>query len=145
VLLRLVRPARGHPGLTSSRRRSLLASIAALGFTLASSCRRGPKAGERAQLSWSFSPDPPRIGPAVLSLRLTDARARPVSGARWSLEGHMMHPGRRPVVAEVTAGANGLYEARLAFSMAGDWVIVARAEWAEGGRLQQSIPVRVAP
>jgi hypothetical protein len=146
VLLRLVRPTGGDRGLTSSRRRSLLLlSIGGLGYAFAPSCRRGPEATKGAQLAWTLSPDPPRVGPAILVLRLTDAQARDVAGARLSLVGQMAHPGMQPVVAEVAAGAPGRYEARFSFTMAGDWVLLARAEWAQGGRLERAIPVRVAP
>ena len=85
------------------------------------------------------------MGPAVLALSLVDGDARPVRGARFRIEGDMTHAGMRPIAAEVTPHADGRYEARLTFTMAGDWVLLVRADWAEGRRLERSIPVRVGP
>jgi hypothetical protein len=81
----------------------------------------------------------------VLVLHLVDGRAKPVTGVRWSIRGHMTHPGMQPVEVEVTPAAEGRYEARLSFTMAGDWILLARADWPEGNRLERSIPVRVRP
>ena len=145
--MRLVRAARRVGRLTSSfsRGRSLLPGTVVVGCALAFACRRPPAATESGDFSWTLSPDPPKVGPAVLALSLTDARARPVTGARWRIEGHMTHPGMRPVVAEVTEGTRGRYEARFSFTMAGDWVLLARAEWAPDQRLERSLAVRVSP
>jgi hypothetical protein len=119
-------------------------TVGAMCGALILGCRRGRPPGA-ASLSWSLSPDPPRVGPAVLSLTLADSDSQPVAGAVWRIEGHMTHPGMRPVVAEGFAVADGRYEARLEFTMAGDWVLLARADWAPGQRLERSLPVRVAP
>jgi hypothetical protein len=85
------------------------------------------------------------VGPAVIALVVTDPASGPVRGAKLRIEGHMAHPGMVPVVAEVTEQVPGRYAARLAFSMAGDWVLRARAEWEGGGRLEEAIALRVAP
>jgi hypothetical protein len=50
-----------------------------------------------------------------------------------------------PILAEVSEGAEGRYEARLRFTMAGDWVLLVRADWAGGGRLERTVGVRVGP
>jgi hypothetical protein len=118
---------------------SAMAIVPALGC----SDRRVPVDTNR--LSWTLSPDPPRVGPAVLSLSLVDGEARPVRGARLRIEGDMTHPGMRPIAAEGTPRADGGYEARLTFTMAGDWVLLVRADWAEGQLLERAIPVRVGP
>jgi hypothetical protein len=144
VLLRLdradrhgLRPRRSRPGV-------LLWTIGALCGALIVGCRRDPP-GTTARLVWTLSPDPPRVGPAVLSLFLADPDSKPVAGARWRLEGHMTHPGMPPVLADATAVGAGRYEARLTFTMAGDWVVLAEAEWGSSERLERSLPVRVAP
>ena len=57
----------------------------------------------------------------------------------------MTHPGMPPVLAEATAVGEGRYEARFTFTMAGDWVVLAQAEWGSSERLERSLPVRVHP
>jgi hypothetical protein len=145
--MRLVRATGRDDGLTPSfsSRRLLLSVIVVLGGTLALACRGAPPGTESGVLSWTLSPDPPRVGPAVLALFLEDMRSQPVTGARWQIEGHMTHPGMQPALAKVTGGAEGRYEARLSFSMAGDWVLIVRAEWAADQRLEQRLAVRVSP
>ncbi len=142
--MRVVRPAdidrRLIAGLGGLER-----AAAVLAAALAFGCPGGAAIPDAGRLSWTLSPDPPRIGPAVFALSLVDLASRPVVGARWQLEGQMTHPGMRPAVAEVTPVAAGRYEARLSFSMAGDWVVLARADWGEGQRLERIIPVRVGP
>ena len=98
-----------------------------------------------AGLSWSIAPQPPRVGPATLSLSLTDAASRPIVGARWQIEGQMTHPGMRPVVLNVAAVVDGSYAGQFSFTMAGDWVLVVRADWADGQWLERSLPLRVEP
>lgn len=128
----------------SLRRRVIVAGLAAAGVPLALACTR-PAARGTGRLSWVLSPDPPRVGPAVLVLSLVDPGSHPVTGARWQVEGDMTHPGMPPVAAAVVPRGEGRYEARLPFTMAGDWVLLARAEWGDGQRLEQEIPVRVRP
>lgn len=127
-----------------SRRHALRRVFVTLSAGLAG-CRRGQGRADTARLSWSFSPDPPRVGPAILVLSLVDARAQPVEGVRWRVEGDMTHPGMRPIMANVTPGAGGGYEAHLEFTMAGDWVLLVRADWAGGQHLDRSISLRVTP
>lgn len=145
MLVRLVRATEDGCGLNSSpsRRRAFRRVLAAVGLALAG-CRR-PETADTARLSWTVSPDPPRVGPAVLALSLEDLQGRPVNGARWQVEGDMTHPGMRPIRAIVAPPAGGRYEARLHFTMAGDWVLLVRADWEVGRSLERSIPLRVAP
>ena len=53
----------------------------------------------------------------------------------------MSHPGMTPVVTPVIERGNGIYEAQMRFSMAGDWVLVATGELPGGGRLTRQIDV----
>jgi hypothetical protein len=53
----------------------------------------------------------------------------------------MSHPGMTPVVTTVTEGAAGEYEARMHFSMAGDWTLVLTGELPDGSRLTRQLDV----
>jgi hypothetical protein len=51
-----------------------------------------------------------------------------------------------PVVADVSERGDGVYEARLQFSMAGDWMLVLTGELADGRRITKQLEVPgVAP
>ncbi len=81
------------------------------------------------------------VGGANLTMRVLDRDRRPVPGARLSIAAHMSHPGMAPVEATVTERANGVYEATLDFSMAGDWVLVVSGALANGTPLSHRIDV----
>lgn len=51
----------------------------------------------------------------------------------------MAHPGMTPVVTEMTESGPGTYEARLAFSMAGDWQLVVTGTLSDGSRVTQQL------
>jgi hypothetical protein len=137
------RPVFAGPfGPSPAARLSLAALLLA---AVGSSCRRPAVEAEGVELVWAVSPDPPRVGPAVVVLTLSDSAKRPVGGARWRIEGFMAHPGMAPVAARVEQAPRGGYEAHITFTMAGDWVLLAQADWPERGRIERRIPVRVVP
>jgi len=110
---------------------------------LAAGCapREGPP---DFRLVWTVDPDPPAVGPARLSLTLTHASdARPVTGARVRLEGNMTHPGMVPVWAEAHEIAPGRYQAELALTMRGDWIVTVEATPTSGGVFREDFPLRV--
>ena len=147
--MRLERPASDDGSLSGRSPAARARWLALLALVLASAtspaCVKAPDETPGSGLTWVIAPQPPRVGPAVVALTLTDAGKLPVTGARVSLEGLMTHPGMAPVVAQVEEGARGLYEARFDFTMAGDWILLVRADWTGGGRLERRLAVRVAP
>jgi hypothetical protein len=93
-------------------------------------------------LTWDLDPAPPVAGAAgVARLTLRDAAQRPIDGARLTLEGHMSHPGMAPVVSVVQERGNGIYEAPIQFTMAGDWILVVTGDLPGLGRLTRQIEV----
>ena len=78
---------------------------------LAGACHRPAEPASSVLVSCDISPQPPKVGPAVISLRLSDA-GRPVAGARVTLEGDMTHAGMSPVFAEATGEGAGRSGAR---------------------------------
>ena len=90
-----------------------------------------------------ISPSPPRVGPATVSLKLTDFLAsKPVSGARVTLEGNMTHAGMTPVFAEAKESEPGSYRATLEFTMAGDWVVLLHASLPDGRKIERQWDVK---
>jgi hypothetical protein len=94
-------------------------------------------------VSWKIDPMPPVAG-AATTVRFTMRHedGTPARGAALKLEGHMSHPGMTPVTADVTERGDGVYDARLRLSMAGDWVIVVSGELRDRSRITRSVEVR---
>src|SRR5215213_6980329 len=77
------------------------------------------------RVSAEIAPQPPRVGQVTITLRVTDASGRPLTGARIKLEGNMSQAGMVPVFADVTEVEQGRYRANMELSMAGDWLVLA--------------------
>ncbi len=89
----------------------------------------------------AIAPDPPKIGAATVVLKLADAAAKPVSGARITLEADMSHAGMAPVFEETTETEPGRYQGHLKFGMAGDWVILLHIRLPGGQTLERQFNV----
>jgi hypothetical protein len=59
----------------------------------------------------------------------------PIRGARIRVEAHMSHPGMAPLVVETRETDAGTYTARMPFSMAGEWTLVATGTLPDGRRI----------
>jgi hypothetical protein len=77
-----------------------------------------------------------------VTLTLTDAAGRPVTGASIRVEGNMNHAGMKPVFADAHEGEAGRYTASLEFSMGGDWFLLVTGTLADGRKLERQIEVR---
>jgi hypothetical protein len=86
-------------------------------------------------------PQPARVGPASVGVKLSGVDKRPVTGARIELEGDTSHPGMAPVFGEARETEPGYYRGRLEFSMAGDWVVLLHVTLANGTVLQRQVEV----
>jgi hypothetical protein len=93
-------------------------------------------------VNWNIQPPRPSAGVEfVVQLEVVAADAAPVTGAKMQCTAQMSHPGMAPIVAPVVERGPGMYEARLQFSMAGEWVLVASGELPDGQRLESSFRV----
>ena len=72
---------------------------------------------------------------------LADPAAKPISGARITLEADMAHAGMAPVFEEASETEPGQYQARLKFAMAGDWVILLHVRLPGGQSLERQFNV----
>jgi hypothetical protein len=100
-----------------------LPAVVVLALFHAAGCRR-PMAAPAVTIEREIDPWPARVGPALVTLKLSDAGGGPVSGARVKLEGDMAHPGMKPEFGDTNEIGPGRYQGRLAFTMPGDWVIL---------------------
>jgi hypothetical protein len=118
-----------------------LRGLACCAIAIAVGCARG---ATDAAIAWTIEPAAPIAGStATVAFSLTSSDGAPASGARLRLEGHMSHPGMAPVVADAGERGRGAYEARLRFTMAGDWLLVVSGTLADGSRLTKETRVSV--
>lgn len=113
--------------------------VAGCGLLVGCRARQVDIPGARADLR--VEPQPPRTGPATVSIHLTTAEGAPLSGADLQLEGNMSHAGMTPVFAGARETAPGRYQASLNFTMGGDWFIILTARFPDGRRLERQVPV----
>jgi hypothetical protein len=93
-------------------------------------------------IEWSLDPARPIAGgntTAVFSVRR--AGGQPLTGARLRLEAHMSHPGMTPITVDLAERGDGRYETTLAFTMAGDWVLVMTGTLDDGTRITRELEV----
>jgi len=93
------------------------------------------------KLEFKLQPDPPKVGGATATIKLTAKDAKPVSGAMIKLEGNMNHAGMTPVFADAKEVEPGKYEAGLEFTMGGDWFVLIDAKLTDGRKLSRKIDV----
>jgi hypothetical protein len=106
--------------------------------SMGSACRR-PAVAHDVTIEWKLTPSPPVSGSTTLAeLRVSDPSQRPVRGATLRVEGHMSHPGMAPVVATAAERGDGVYEARLQFTMNGQWVLVVDGRLQDGRALRNT-------
>lgn len=89
----------------------------------------------------AISPEPPRVGPATITFKLADARMKPVSGARVTLEADMSHAGMAPLFGEAKEIEPGEYQADFRFAMAGDWIVLLHVRLPSGQTLERQFNV----
>ena len=105
-------------------------------------CSRPPDSTSTVTIEHAISPEPARIGPVVVTLRLTGPGARALTGAHVALEAEMSHPGMAPVFGEAKQIEPGRYQAHLTLDMAGDWAILLHVMLPGGQKLERQIDVR---
>ena len=104
-------------------------------------CRKPAGTPPAVTIEHAIAPWPARVGNATVTLRLSGPSGAAVHGAHIALEADMSHPGMRPEFGEAREIANGPYQGRLAFTMAGDWVILMHITLPGGRKLERQMEV----
>jgi hypothetical protein len=94
-------------------------------------------------ISLAVHPDPPGVGPAHLTISVTDADGTPINDARLQIKGDMTHAGMQPVLARVEGGDNGNYETPFEWTMGGDWIFTVTASLPDGRTTARHFTVTV--
>jgi hypothetical protein len=131
---------RARSGQSSIQWRIVAGALCAASF-LSIGCTRRSDSATSLEIQTQISPDPPRVGPNLITLRLVES-GKALNGAHVAIEANMSHPGMRPQFAEAKETGDGRYDAGLAFPMAGDWVILVRVTLSDGKKMERQIDVR---
>lgn len=106
---------------------------------------RAPSLPNSVSVVATVSPNPPVVGDSTLRLTLTNARGKPLAGAKLaaSLAMTSMNMGTtRPALKE---GPPGQYTTTLPFSMAGPWRVTLTVTPADGPPFTRSFDFNVKP
>jgi hypothetical protein len=130
-------------GCRAPVRRSHFVSLCACALALLlSACHQSTESSQSVTIAYEISPQPARIGPATMTLRLSDPSGGAVTGARITLEGNMSHAGMSPVFSEAREIERGRYQAQLEFSMAGDWIVSVHSTLSDGEKLERHFEIK---
>lgn len=105
-------------------------------------CREADKRPPDLVVKHEITPQPLKVGPATITLRLSDAGGAPCNGAVVRLEGNMSHPGMRPIFSEAREAGPGRYEAPIEITMGGDWIFLVHITLPEGRKLQHEFEIK---
>ena len=117
-------------------------AVACTVLLFGAACRRNIDHLSGLKIEHEITPQPARVGPARVTFTLADAAAKPIAGARVTVEADMSHAGMSPVFGEVEEIQPGRYQAELTFGMAGDWVILLHGTLPDGEKLERQFDVR---
>ena len=111
-------------------------------ISIIAACGRG-NSNDQPDIGLDFDilPNPPVVGAATLTLRLTSSDDQPITGAAIELEGNMNHAGMTPIFSQASEVSPGRYEAPLEFTMGGDWFILVKATLGDGSKLERQIDI----
>ena len=111
-------------------------------LVLAQACRYQSEQVPDLTFTHEIFPQPPRVGPTTITLRLADASGKPVIGADVEMEGNMSHAGMTPVLAHANETEPGRYSSTIELSMAGDWYFVVHITLADGRKLEHEFEIK---
>ena len=133
-----------HIVIPYSPRAASIVLLALLAALVLSACGpRGEQTGALDVTVVSVSPDPAKVGDAVITLEIHDADGNPVEDATIEVEGTMTHAGMKPVIVETKSLGEGKYATQnFTFSMGGDWVLIVRATLADGSTAAQQVGLK---
>ena len=122
------------------KRKSVIALCVCI--VVAQACRQQSESTSDLTLTHEVSPQPPRVGPLTITLKVADASGKPATGVSIKLEGNMSHAGMTPVFADARETEPGRYSSSIGLSMAGDWYFVVHMTLADGRKLERQFEIK---
>ncbi len=130
----------------SRRQRRLTRPAAAVAVVLAVAtfgCAK-PDDARPLDIGIELQPPAPVTGNEThATIRVRDRGGKAIRGATLTLDAQMNHPGMAPVTVTLHETSDGVYEAPLNFTMAGDWVLVASGHLPDGRRVSHTLTLDV--
>jgi YtkA-like len=123
-------------------RTSLMALLCAVTLAVTACHRAARDTSAGLSIQELLNPEPARVGPATLRIRLLAPSAKPVEGAKITVEADMSHPGMSPMFADAREQTPGDYLATLNFNMGGDWVLISHITLPDGRKAERQMDVR---
>ena len=112
-------------GRRSTRGRGIvLSALACLLSVACASCSRTIDRSPSISVDHDISPQPTRVGPATITIRLTDIARKPVTGAQIAIEAENVASAHSPVFGQAKELEAGRYQGQIDFAMAGDWILI---------------------
>ena len=113
---------------------------------MAASCERGGGGADDdtadVEMELEITPNPPVIGPAEVTILLTDENGDPIDGADLEIEGDMSHAGMQPVIVHADGVQAGRYTSDgFEFTMGGDWFITVSGALPDGRLIERTFDV----
>jgi hypothetical protein len=108
---------------------------------LGSGCREPVEPQTAVSVECEISPQPVRVGPAIVNVRLRDSAGAPVVGGGVNLVANMSHPGMAPVFGDAKEVAPGQYRGSVELAMLGDWVVLIHVTLPNGRKLERQVSV----
>jgi hypothetical protein len=105
-------------------------------------CRKTAEPAPNLVMKHEVAPQPPKVGPATITVSLADAAGKPIAGARVKLEGNMSHPCMFPVFGDAREIGQGRDQAAIEFTMGGDWIVSVRGALPDGQKLEREFEVK---
>lgn len=125
-----------------NRRWLMYLALALCASAFLSGCRKTAESAPNLLMRHEVAPQPPKVGPATITVSLSDAAGKPLAGARVKLEGNMSHPGMNPVFADAREIEAGRYQATIEFTMGGDWIVFVRSNLPDGQKFEREFDVK---
>lgn len=124
-------------------RRLLKCGLAGVLILAAVACRGSSTPESGLQIDLSVSPTPPAVGPARLTIRITDPEGRVIDRALVIVQGTMSHPGMSPTSVEAKPSGDGRFVVEeFDFSMAGDWILSVSVGLPDRRSAERDFPLR---
>jgi hypothetical protein len=120
----------------------MLLTVFFLGALSLAGCRQSSGVTSSLVFEHQVDPQPPRSGPATITIKLTTGAGQPIQKASVRLEGNMTHPGMAPSFGDAVEISPGQYRGPLEFSMGGDWVVLAHINLADGQKIEKQFEVK---
>lgn len=128
-------------GLRRQTRRTVLLLVITMTIVPSVGCRREAGPADDVTVVWRAAATP-RVGDATTAdVTLRDAAHQPVRGAHLQVQAFMSHPGMAPVIVAAEEHGDGVYRARLRFTMTGPWTVLVRGWLADGRTVTHRVDI----